>query len=72
MVASSTTETLGMPGLAANSRPPKLSWREKPPTREKSLVRAFWVACLFPAPLNPSSAESTVIFRPLTPPVELT
>ena len=72
MVVSRTTETLGMPGLAASSSPPKLSWSENPPTRAKSLVMAFWVACLLPAPLNPSSAESTVIFRPLTPPVELT
>ena len=61
-----------MPGFLASTAPPKLSCREKPPTRAKSLVMAFWVACLLPAPVYPSSALSTMILRPLTPPVELT
>ena len=69
---SSTTDTSGIPGLAFNTRPPKLSWSENPPTRAKSLFRAFWVACLLPAPLKPSSAELTMILRPLIPPMELT
>jgi hypothetical protein len=72
VVGSRTTETSGMPGSAFRTAPPKLSSSEKFPTMAKSLLTAFWVACLLVAPVNWSSESVTLSFRPLMPPVEFT
>ncbi len=61
-----------MPGLLLRRAPPKLSSSEKLPTMAKSLLIAFWVACLFTDPVNWSSESEITSFRPLIPPVEFT
>ena len=69
---SSETVTLGTCGLALRTTPPKLSNSEKPPTMAKSFPTSSCVSSLLVAPAYWSSLLSTMILRPLTPPVEFT
>ena len=72
VTGSRDSDTLGKPGLAARTVPPKPSSSDTSPTVAKSVLTACWVSCLLRPPLKASSWPWTTILRPLMPPVELT
>ena len=61
-----------MPGVLGQHLPAELSLREKPPTRAKSFLRACWVASCCRRRCSRRRPLSSLILRPLTPPVEFT